>query len=188
MVFLFNTDSEAKDTSIRIGNIVKPRGSASWRHNVHIPTSTKNQIPFDGKIDSWIVYSPKDTVTVMQVWRQNPTDKATFTLIGNNFVKLVAGLSNLIHVPEFDKFNVKKGDFIGFYVPDVEPGVRLDKSCSSGDTAEVHYIKLTDGMASMLTPGGTKKSTSTTKCYTFSVAAIVSPGRFTTFICRFNAG
>ena len=112
----------------------------------------------------------------MQVWRQDANDKATFTLVGNNYVTLVTGIANLIHVPEFDKFNVKKGDFIGFYAPDVEPGVQVDKSCPTGEDGLVYYAKYTNGMTDMMERGFTMKTTSTSKCYSFSVAAIVNPG------------
>ena len=173
--------TKEKSPTVTIGNDAKRRFYPKFNGPLgFILVTTKNTIPFDGKVDSWIIYASNPSLAVMQVWRRQADGSTKFSLVGNNYVRLQGGMVNIIKVPEFGKIKVKKGDFIGFYVPK-SADITFDASCPAQDRGKVHYVFPKNGMKDMLKSGLVAVGYAIT-CMSFSIGAVISPGESNLFI------
>ena len=167
---------EVSSGSKVIGNHAIPRGRRDSDKYATIELTEAMTVPMDGVIESWKVFSDKDTAIVMQVWRPDASKSNSFKLVGQNYVSLKANRANLIKVPLFEQINVKKGDMLGWwYPPGTTVGLQYD-SCSDSVT-KILQKRLDSGADLKIDESIDMSVTTWYRCRRYSVGAIVKPGK-----------
>ena len=141
------------------------------------------QIPFDGRVDAWKVYSAKNTTMIMQIWRQDKKSDGTFTLIGQNNVQLKAGKMNVVAVPEFEKIAVSKGDFIGWFYPATEVGARYTICSEKG--VRIYQLYNRNGNTLLPKTELELKRLTHRPCRQYAIGAFINEGGLIEYAYRF---